>query len=128
MHVSFHLFYACAPLATALGLRAYRSTDAATWTVQPKLLLSGKGGRADDGNAGSHCDVVVRVIERVVVHCVGVTATSWCVREGVERDARERVRKSVKECEQRKTKSKDGIWPITGLPLRNVITPASHAP
>ena len=40
------------------GLRAYRSTDASTWTPQPKLLLAGKGVRQDDGNGGSHADVV----------------------------------------------------------------------
>lgn len=40
------------------GLRAYRSTDASTWTPQPKLLLAGKGERQDDGNGGSHADVV----------------------------------------------------------------------
>jgi len=40
------------------GLRVYRSTDAATWTVQPNKLLEGKGKRTDDGNGGSHPDVV----------------------------------------------------------------------
>jgi hypothetical protein len=40
------------------GLRVYRSTDAATWAVQPLKLLDGRGKRVDDGNGGSHPDVV----------------------------------------------------------------------
>lgn len=42
------------------GLRVYRSKNASPpWQTQPQLLLSGKGKRIDDGNGGSHCDVVV---------------------------------------------------------------------
>jgi hypothetical protein len=43
------------------GLRVYKSKTASPpWLTQPQLLLSGKDGmRTDDGNGGSHCDVVV---------------------------------------------------------------------